>query len=285
MKKWIIAAAGIGLSLAGLYYYTHKPTPPPVQLKLASFNIQTFGKAKCEKAEIMDILTKTIKNFDLVAVQEIKDATVLPLLVDKINETSEEKYTFLASERVGRTVSKEQYGFLYKRDKVHFTGKSYLYNDKDDAFEREPFVAQFKSNGFDFILANIHTKPAAAKQEIQSLVDVVNNASTRFTDDKDVIVLGDYNADGAYFSEKTTTGLRGALYFWAISDDADTTVATSEHTYDRIVFQKKYTLEDFTGKVGVFKFDEEYALPKNVAKQVSDHYPVWSTFYTDKDTD
>ncbi len=284
LKKWLIAA-GIGLGIGfGLWYYYNRQTPrTSPEIKIASFNIQTFGKTKCAKKEVMDTLAKTIRNFDLIAIQEIKDETILPSFLEKINESGN-AYRYIASEKLGRTISKEQYGFFYA-DTIHYGGKSYVYNDGTDAFEREPFVAQFKAKNFDFILVNIHTKPTDAKKEIASLVDVVREVCNQFSDDKDVIVLGDFNADGSYFSEKTTTGLREDFFFWAIPDAWDTTVAESSNTYDRIVFQKQYTGEDFTGKSGVFRFDEAYGLSKEAAKQVSDHYPVWSKFYTERDSD
>ena len=262
----------------------------PLEIKIASFNIQVFGESKSKKKEIMDVLAKTIRNFDVVAIQEIRDDKnmALPYLIQIINETANsyaQKYNYIASPRLGRTNSKEQYAFIYNTSKIKPNGSNYVYNDISDVFEREPFITNFVSGKFDFSLVNIHTKPTDAKHEINALCDVVKDAVNRSPKNKDVIVLGDYNADGSYFSESAITGFRVAQYFLSIPDNFDTTVSENTNTYDRIVFQKQYTSEDFSGKVGVFRFDEEYHLSKQMAKQVSDHYPVWAVFYTDKDTD
>src|SRR5437762_3016546 len=40
-------------------------------IKIATFNIQVFGKTKLAKPEVMQILADTIRNFDVVAIQEV----------------------------------------------------------------------------------------------------------------------------------------------------------------------------------------------------------------------
>ena len=49
-------------------------TPPRNTVKIASFNIQIFGQTKASKPEVMDILAKIIRRYDIVAIQEIRDA-------------------------------------------------------------------------------------------------------------------------------------------------------------------------------------------------------------------
>ncbi len=48
---------------------------------------------------------------------------------------------------------------------------------------------------------------------------------------------------------------------------------------------KKLEKEVDADKAGVYRFDETHSLTAKEAKKVSDHYPVWATFYTGKDTD
>ena len=88
--------------------------------------------------------------------------------------------------------------------------------------------AGFSSGNFDYVLVNVHIKPDDAKREIAALADVVKDADEKFANDHDIIVLGDFNADGSYFSENTITGFRNQTYTWIVSDDMDTTVATSD---------------------------------------------------------
>ncbi len=257
-------------------------------IRIASFNIQIFGKSKRQKEDVMYILANTVRNFDIVAIQEIRDKskTTLPYFLRKINELPGDRYNYVDSIRLGRTSSKEQYAFIYNTTTVRYKGRSYIYRDTGDRFERDPFIAGFVSGKFDYVLVNVHIKPDDAAREIAALADVVRDADFRFRDDKDIIVLGDFNADGSYFSENVSTGFRdGRIYCWAITDDMDTTVSANTNTYDRIVFRQAFTSEDYAGKPGVFLFDAIYDLTNPFAKRVSDHYPVSCSFYIDRDTD
>jgi hypothetical protein len=63
-------------------------------IKVAEFNLQIFGTSKANKPEVMEVLSKTIRNSDIVAVQEIRNAsqTSLPLLRDAINSIGSPQY-------------------------------------------------------------------------------------------------------------------------------------------------------------------------------------------------
>jgi len=251
-------------------------------IKIATFNIQTFGKTKAGKEDVMDVLADIMTNFDIIAVQEFRDKTeeTPESFLNKIN-SKRDTYDYVLSPRLGRTISKENYAFYYNTKKIHYID-SYTYSDPDDYFEREPFLGHFKSNDFDFVLINIHTKPDGAINEIEELDTVVIDAKTRF-DEKDYIVLGDLNADCSYFPDKTYTSLQDEQYYWIVPDNTDTTVKSTDCAYDRIIFTKNTTSKDYTGDWGVFRFDLEYDL--ETPSSISDHYPVYADFYTNKDAD
>ncbi len=88
--------------------------PSPDTIKIASFNIQVFGQSKSSKQEVMDILVQIIRNFDIVAIQEIRDAagTAIITLKNQVNVDGS-SYDVVVGPRVGRTSSKEQYAFTY----------------------------------------------------------------------------------------------------------------------------------------------------------------------------
>ena len=52
-------------------------------IKVASFNIQIFGQSKINKPDVMDMLSRIIKRYDVVAIQEVrsKEQNVMPLPV------------------------------------------------------------------------------------------------------------------------------------------------------------------------------------------------------------
>jgi len=88
-----------------------------------------------------------------------------------------------------------------------------------------------KSGNFDFKLVNNHIKPSDVQIELTQLSIVINDIYDN-SSEKDIIVLGDMNADGSYFNEENlTTAL--PLWIQLIGNDEDTTVAASDNIYDR----------------------------------------------------
>ena len=58
--------------------------------RIATFNIKVFGKAKMDKPEVVSQLVDTVLQYDMVAVQEVKDIdqTVPHEFLDEINNAS-----------------------------------------------------------------------------------------------------------------------------------------------------------------------------------------------------
>jgi len=256
-------------------------------IKIASFNIQVFGKTKASKPEVMDILADIISQFDLVAIQEIRDksGTAIVKLEQAVDNLGED-YTVIIGPRLGRTSCKEQYAFTYRTDKFNILG-SYTYDDHlHDVFHREPFVAHFqaKSGTFDFLVLSIHTDPDMATEEINALPMVISDAIQHFSEHV-VIALGDYYSDCSYFDEDTiTTVFPASGYMSLIPNSADTTVKGTVCTYDRIIITTQAE-EDYDGNCGVYRFDTVHGLSQDKADDVSDHYPVWAEFYVGRDTE
>ena len=256
-------------------------------LKIAAFNIQIFGKTKREKKDVMDVLIKIGQEFDVMLVQELKyaDENTAPYYLEKINEAvGYSKYDFKRSERLGRSSSKEAYAYFYNTDKVEFIeGSDYVYNDTDDVFEREPYIASFRGGNFDFTLVGVHTKPNDADSEISNLPDVVDSILADNPNETDIIVMGDFNADGRYFNEDDSTNpFKASKYLWVITNDMDTMTKTN-NTYDRMVMMNATLNHEYiNGSATVFYFDTEYEISdEELVWDVSDHYPIYANFRTD----
>ena len=253
--------------------------------KIAAFNIQIFGQTKSQKEDVMAVLTKIVREFDIVLIQEVRDASeqTIPNFVEEINQLEDPQYSFVRSERLGRTTSKEAYAYIYNTQTVQFIqGSDYVFNDVDDVFEREPYIASFKIGNFDFVLVGIHTKPDDAYNEIGNLTLVVSSIQSLKPDEKDVIVMGDFNADGSYFDEDGTSNpFKASQYHWLITNSMDTMVNT-DNTYDRIVVLDTTLNHEYdTGTAQVFYYDQVYGLSnKTFVCEVSDHYPVFAQYKT-----
>jgi len=177
------------------------PTPPPSDnldtggnqsnnetLRIGAFNVQIFGVSKASKPEVMDVLADIIRIYDVIAIQEIRDAsqTALPALVNLINSDGSQ-YDYVVSERLGRTTSKEQYAYIFNTQTVQLTSTPQTYPEPDgtDPFHREPYIASFRAlNGnFDATFITIHTDPDEATEEINGLDSVVDYAQGSYPDE------------------------------------------------------------------------------------------------------
>lgn len=258
-----------------------QPPVTPASIKIATFNIQVFGKTKAHKPEIMSQLATIIRKYEVVAIQEVKDSSgdAPKLLLDAVNHDGGRSYAMLLSPRTGLQPddkkSQEQYAVLYDTAVVEALPGDRLYDDsKNDSFQREPYLTRLKtkSGNFTFVLIDIHTRPESAVSEIGALNDVFKWAKTTFPNEDDFIALGDYNASCAYASAKQldSLDLRGPNYFWIVPDDDDSNVSPeSACAYDRIVTTTA-TKAAFTGNWGVDRAFTD--------KKVSDHWPVWAEF-------
>ncbi|KAL0977941.1 hypothetical protein UPYG_G00163580 [Umbra pygmaea] len=90
-------------------------------MKVASFNIQKFGKNKLSDPKVLATLVKIVSRYDVLVVLEVLDAN------------GKAMKTFLVE--------------LNKEDMVELVD-SWQYEDKqpgdEDAFAREPFILRFK---------------------------------------------------------------------------------------------------------------------------------------------
>ena len=73
-----------------------------------------LGRTKAAKPHVMDYLARIMRQYDVIAVQEIRsaDQSILPTFVDQINATGRH-YDFVIGPRLGRTSVKEQYAFIF----------------------------------------------------------------------------------------------------------------------------------------------------------------------------
>ena len=262
-------------------------------ITIATFNIQIFGESKRSKPQVMAVLCDVVWNFDIMAIQELRDdtETTLPFYLDQINSKNGSKFATVSSPRLGRTSSKENYAFVYDTDSVSFIeGSNHTFTDPPDGttvdlFQREPFIARFRtvSGDFDFVIIDIHSEPDNTPAELDNMSRVMDWAKSLFPEEDDFIILGDMNADCNYLKPSQNISLRGPQYTWLIPDSADTTTKSTNCTYDRMIITEGVK-EDYSGSWGVFRFDNQYSLNQSLTEDVSDHYPVWATFYIDHDS-
>jgi endonuclease/exonuclease/phosphatase family metal-dependent hydrolase len=246
---------------------------------IASFNIQVFGESKLAKPQVVDVLARIVRQFDIVAVQEVraKSDSVVPTFLAAINADGS-RYQYVIGPRLGRTSSKEQYTFIYDSTRIEIDPSSVAtLPNPGDKLHRPPLRARFRVRtnppeaGFSFWLVDIHTDPDEVPQEVDALADAFVSMRSVVADEDDVILLGDLNAAPQQFGRiKQIPGIG-----WAVS--GATTNTRRSKTYDNLIFDRTATTE-YTGRWGVLDLQQTFGLPLDKALEVSDHNPVWAAF-------
>ncbi|KAM4740664.1 deoxyribonuclease-1-like isoform 2-T2 [Anableps anableps] len=227
-------------------------------MKIAAFNVQKFGRSKVSDPDVLKTLVKIISRYDIIVILEVVDATgkSVDTLMQELNE----------HDRVELVAS-------YQSDDEKTKGQ--------DNTDRDPYILRFRCPNTvleDLVIIPVHTKPEDAKKELDELYDLFLHIESKWRTDN-VMILGDFNADGLYVSKKAmeTIRIRSNMNFhWLIGDDVDTTVsAKNTNTYDRIVVYGDDMLQAVVpNSAKAFNFQEAYNLSTKEALKVSDHYPV-----------
>ncbi len=253
---------------------------PPDALLICSFNIQVFGESKLAKPEVVDVLARIVRMFDIVAIQEVraKSDSVVPTFVQAVNADGS-RYHWVIGPRLGRTSSKEQYTFVYDTYRVEVDPSSVgTAPNPGDKLHRPPMFARFRTRAsppeaaFTFWMVDTHTDPDEVPQEVDALADVFVAMQRARPDEDDVILLGDLNAAPNQFGRIAQIPNIG----WAVS--GTTTNTRRSKTYDNIIFSRSATTE-YLGRWGVLDLQSTFGLSLDQALQVSDHNPVWAAFH------
>ncbi|XP_044207629.1 deoxyribonuclease-1-like isoform X1 [Thunnus albacares] len=256
-------------------------------MKIASFNVQRFGLTKVSDPDVLSVLVKIVSRYDIILILEVVDVSgnAVKVLLEELNRANTtHHYTLQLSVRLGRNRYKEQFLFLYRDDVVNLID-CYQYEDNQvedmDAFAREPYILHFKPHNTvlkDIVLIPVHTRPSDSEKELDELYEVFLAVRDKWKTDN-IMILGDFNADGAYVTDKEMKEIRirsNKNFHWLIGDDVDTTAkTTNEHTYDRIVVYGEDMLAAIVpNSAKPFNFHQEFDMTEEMALRVSDHYPV-----------
>ncbi|EDL29833.1 deoxyribonuclease 1-like 1, isoform CRA_a [Mus musculus] len=220
--------------------------------RICAFNAHRLTLAKLTKESVMDTLVQILARCDIMVLQEVVDSSqnTVPFLLQKLKRSD-------------------------KTQVLNF----YQYNDTDDIFAREPFVAHFTLPSKTLpsvVLVPLHTTPKDVEKELNALYDVFLDVYQRWQNEN-VILLGDFNADCASLTKKRLKSLllrTKAGFHWVIPDGEDTTVRASTNcTYDRIVVHGQ-GCQMLLKAAATFDFPKRFQLTEEEALRISDHYPV-----------
>ena len=255
---------------AGFLYYIgsnkeDEPTILPIlddsnsTIKIANWNLQIFGDSKASDKELIKYYQSKIDDYDIIFIQEIRDAdgSAFELLCKDLAN-----YNCKISSRAGRSVSKEQYGIIYKKELRMYNFMDFNPDDSD-RWERPPIVTVFNLGTYNLSLINIHIKPEDVKSELNNLESFYYITNVVY---ENIVLLGDLNADCSYYKPEDEPEFDTLK--WVIGDEADTTVSKTDCAYDRIIIN-----DPLINRV------VNSGIDKTITEDKSDHYIVWVELY------
>lgn len=271
--------------------------------RLLTWNIRNFHGRKEKKA--VSYIAKIIKNFDVIAIQEIKSDLGG---IEKLQKVLGKKYRFIFSDPSGNG---ERLLFCYDSKKIQFTGlaaeivmapgQGKKTVPAELEFERTPYMASFRMRGCNFILVTVHIyygSGSAVKYRLDEIKNIAKFLEKRSSDtdslDSDYIACGDFNIERVrrkmrkkekgdpldkLFSALQSKGL-------IIPDDIKNSPSNLSKTshFDQIAFHqyKDSTIKFVKG--GVIDFvGAVYRKDKKLKFKLTDHLPMWAVFDTSPD--
>lgn len=265
-------------------------------ITIAHWNILNLGRTTpvAERAAV-------VAQYDVVALTEVEHLDGLDRLHRAV-EALTPAITWQVErtpQPVGDGKAAEYYAFVYRTDRVRAAdGPRGIYQEQTASdFAREPFFATFRAGNFDFTLVVVHITwgngGTDITEEVRRLDRVYQQVQDLSRSENDVILLGDFNTDGPgkrSFDALRSTGLQALVPLHTNGHPTKTTYSTKPGTvwasfYDNLWILPTATGQpgrEWTGQAGVDPIHERFYQGDHlhVRTKVSDHAPVWASFYT-----
>lgn len=245
------------------------------QIKLVSWNIENLGKSK--SAQEIAFMAQTIKDYDIVALQEVVagygGAQAVALLADELNRKGS-KWDYVISDPTSSSAYKtERYAFLWKTAQLKKIGRPWLEKKFHLEIDREPFYATFQYQNKSFTVVNFHaiTKSKQPETEIKYFKFLPAQYSTL-----DLIFVGDFNCPQSHtvFNPLRKMDYTPLLINQKTSLKRETKNGQSlASEFDNIWYSK--LIQNKNG--GVIHFYKSFPTLQE-ARKISDHIPIWMEF-------
>lgn len=160
---------------------------------------------------------------------------------------------------------------------------------------RAPLAAQFRAGAFEFVVLAVHLKAqiggdCADRVRAEQAKDIVAKLSELRARDKDIIVIGDFNAElndaslkplfDAGFGPLTTSRNRSPT-----SANVSYLKDPYRNVIDHLMILPASERDWVARSTTIFQAPTEPAALTKYLRHISDHAPVWASFFTDTDSD
>jgi endonuclease/exonuclease/phosphatase family metal-dependent hydrolase len=252
------------------YLRPRHPVGPAI--RIATWNLRQFSERRdVDLRAIAEVIRAS--SFDVVAVQEVKrDGQQVDALLNTLGPP------WRATSLSPVTGNHERFVFLYDGDHVQeVEGGHFVRSPLAAVFGRTPYQATFRAGQFDFTLVTVHLTyedKEHRRRESEALAGLAADVAGQSAE-KDVIVLGDFNAQSPRdLAPATSAGL--------LSLNHDATNLGSTEAYDTLLINPTFTRE-WNGTAGAVSFDDilpQYRDDAEARRRVSDHRPAYADFVT-----
>jgi len=246
-------------------------------ISVCSWNLENFGKSKSDTT--IEFIANTVKDFDVVAIQEVVagygGSQAVAKLCDVLNRKGAKwDYTVSDPTSSNNSYKVERYAFIWKTSKLKKIGDAWLEKQYSMEIDREPFFATFKSSDKLFTLVNFHaiTKSKQPETEIKYFKFLPAEYP-----DLNLLFCGDFNCPQSHtvFNPLKTmgykpifSGQKTSLKQECVNDEC----LSSE--FDNLFFN---TAKVTFIKSGVIAFYTKFPVLQE-ARTISDHIPIFFTF-------
>jgi len=244
-------------------------------ITICTWNLKDFGKSK--SADEIVFIANVLKNYDVVAIQEVVAGYGGPQAVARLAQelnTKGSKWDYVISEPTSSSSANksERYAYIWKTSKLTKKGSAFLEKKYSDEIDREPFYLTLTEKGKPFTLVSFHaiTKSKQPETELKYFKFMAASLPAQA-----LIFVGDYNLPQSHsvFNPLKKMGYRPlltnqktSLRQKCINNDC----LASE--YDNMFLSRQ---QFSVKKSGIVHF---YAQFQNFreARLISDHVPVFA---------
>lgn len=262
-------------------------------INVATWNIREFGRKKRSEAAV-HYIAEILGQFDLIGIVELRDDLGdLKRVLDILGPYWRTVYSDMIRDAGGNW---ERIAYIYDKRAVVFNGlaaeanpprtkrgKEYL---SDISWWRSPYYASFRSGNFDFVLLTVHIRWGESEKDREKEISLVAEwvdakRKEKNADDKDIIVMGDFNIPSRKSPLFDAVMAKGLVIPAALLKKDPGSNLEKDKRYDQILHCPIYP-ENFTNTGGVVDFyagDIEPLFPgmekTAFTYQISDHLPLW----------
>lgn len=243
---------------------------------VGSWNLKDFGKTKDDQE--IEFIANTIKDFDVIAIQEVVagygGAQAVARLHDVLNRKGTQWDYAISDPTSSSAYKTERYAYIWKTSKLKKIGDTWLEKKFNQKIDREPFFIRLSADGKVFTLVNFHAITKSRQPETE--VKYFKFFPESYPNDN-LIFCGDFNLPQSHtvFNplkrmgyQPSLQGVKTSLKQKCINGDC----MASE--FDNFFYnQTKVKFID----AGFIPFYKEFS-ELSEARLISDHIPIYFEF-------